>query len=57
MKIEHVLRDGRKVKNIDGYVIKYDEFRSLYKFIAESSKRRRKYVNGDEDKGEAVGEK
>lgn len=55
MKIEHVLRDGRKVENIDGYVIKYDEFRSLYKFIAESS-RRRKYVNGDEIKSRVVGE-
>lgn len=56
MKIEHVLRDGRKVEDVDGYIVKYDEFRSLYKFIAESSKRRRKYVNGDGNKSRAVGE-
>lgn len=31
--IKHVLKDGSKVDDVTGYVIRIDEFQSLYKLI------------------------
>lgn len=31
--IIHILKNGKRVKSIDGYIVKYDEFKRLYNVL------------------------
>lgn len=37
--IKHVLKDGTKIDDVTGYVIRMDEFKSLYKLIDSISRK------------------
>lgn len=49
IKVKHVLKDGTEVENIDGHLIKAEEFKTLYEIISQINGR-----EGDQKKDEVV---
>ena len=41
--IRHILKDGSEVKDVSGYVIRMDEFRTLYRLIDVLNEKGNKY--------------
>ena len=52
--IYHYLKDGSRIDSIDGYIVKYEQKKELYKRLYKLNKRRKKEKNNEYGKSKVI---
>lgn len=52
--IYHYLKDGSRIDSIDGYIVKYEQKKELYKRLYKLNKRGKKEKNNEHRKSRTV---